>query len=56
MKKIYIEPKTVSMTVKCEQLLSAVSGDGVNMRINSTSTDGAADSRSAGGFFDDDED
>ena len=55
MKKTYIEPKTECVIVKCGQLLQAVSGDGLNMRINSSSVEGAGDSRGGGSFWDDED-
>lgn len=52
MKKIYISPKTECVALNCESLLNQVSGAGLNMRINNTSVDGAADSRGSNSWDD----
>lgn len=53
MKKTYIEPKTVCMAVKCEQLLQSVSGDGLHVGIDSAAAEFEAEAR--GDFWDDEE-
>ena len=50
MKKIYISPKTECVALNCEHLLNQVSGTDLNMRINKTSVEGAADSRGSNGW------
>lgn len=55
MKKIYIEPMMKIVTIHCEGVIaSSLSGEGVNMKINSGTIEGSADSR-GGSFWDDEE-
>lgn len=52
MKKTYIEPKSVCVALKSEKLLGNLSGDGLNMKINSTDASGAAEGRRGGDWED----
>lgn len=56
MKKTYIEPMTKAVVLRYNAQLctSSLTGDGLNMKINSTSTSGAADSRAANDWDDED--
>ena len=54
MKKIYIAPTMICVKMKKSRVLTgSLKGDGLNMRINSSSTSGDADAR---GFDIDEED
>ncbi len=46
MKKTYIEPEMNIVSVRCMGVIAgSISGDGLQMDINNTTIDGAADSR-----------
>lgn len=55
MKKIYIEPKTVSVVVKCEKLLGTVSGGGLRISISNEGATEEAGSRRGNSLWDDEE-
>lgn len=56
MKKTYIEPIITIVAVRSQNVLAgSLNGDGLNMRINSSSTTGAADSRRDNSDWDDEE-
>ena len=54
MKKIYIAPTMICVKMKKSRVLTgSLNGDGLNMRINSTTISGSADAREAD--FDDED-
>lgn len=55
MKKIYIEPETVSVFLKSEKLLNKVSGDGLRMSISNDGATEEAGSRRSNNVWDDEE-
>jgi hypothetical protein len=56
MKKTYIEPMILIVAVRCTGVIAgSLTGDGVHMKINSTSIEGDADSRQSNSVWDDDE-